>query len=99
MSAISPIYDDSKKPWESSMDYGARKGGHAIREFLGPTYAHGEQLAKIFMSQIDGDLDRRNMYLSKEIPFLGKNKNWKDYNLGRGDINIDEALKKTVPFL
>ena len=99
LSAISPIYDDSKKPWESSMDYGARKGGHAIREFLGPTYAHGEQLAKIFMSQIDGDLDRRNMYLSKEIPFLGKNKNWKDYNLGRGDINIDEALKKTVPFL
>jgi len=99
LSAVSPIYDDSRKPWESTFDYGARKSGHALKEFLGPTYAHGEQLAKIFMSQLDGDLNRRNMYLSKEIPFLGKNKYWKDYNLGRGDININEALKRSVPLL
>ena len=99
LSALSPIYDDSKKPWESAVDYGFRKTGHALEEFAGPTYAHGEQIAKMFLSYLDGDLDRRNMYLSREIPFLGKNKNWKDYNLGRGDINIDEALKRSVPFL
>ena len=99
LSALSPIYDDSKKPWESALDYGFRKTGHALEEFAGPTYAHGEQIAKMFLEHLGGDYDRRNMYLSREIPFLGKNKNWKDYNLGRGDINLDEALKRSVPFL
>ena len=39
------------------------------------------------------------MYLSREIPFLGKNKNWKDYNLGRGEIDLNEALKQSIPFI
>jgi hypothetical protein len=98
LSMLSPIYDDSRKPWESTLDYGLRKTGHALDEAAGPTWAHGEQLAKIFMAHISDDPDRRNMYLSKEIPFLGKNKAWKDYNLGRGDINIDEAIKRSIPF-
>ena len=42
---------------------------------------------------------KRNMYLSREIPFLGKNKNWKDYNLGRGEIDLNEALKQSIPFI
>jgi len=99
LSAISPIYDDSKKPWESMVDYGLRKTGHALEEFAGPTYAHGEQIAKMFLSHLDGDYDRRNMYLSREIPFLGKNKSWKDYNLGRGDVDINRALKGVIPFI
>jgi len=39
------------------------------------------------------------MYLSREIPFLGKNKSWKDYNLGRGDVDINRALKGVIPFI
>ena len=87
LSAISPIYDSSKKHYESGLDYGLRKTGHALEEFAGPTYAHGEQIANTILSHFKGDYDKRNMYLSREIPFLGKNKNWKDYNLGRGEID------------
>ena len=99
LSAISPIYDDSKKPWETRADYGLRKTGHALEEFAGPTYAHAQQIAISFLSHLDGNYDRRNMYLSREIPFLGKSKTWKDYNLGRGDINLNEALKGSIPFV
>ena len=99
LSAISPIYDSSKKHYESGLDYGLRKTGHALEEFAGPTYAHGEQIANTILSHFKGDYDKRNMYLSREIPFLGKNKNWKDYNLGRGEIDLNEALKQSIPFI
>ena len=98
LSAISPIYDSSKKPWESKVDFGLRRAGHTLSDLAGPTYAHGEQIAKMFLSWLDNDLDKRNIYLSREMPFLGKSKIWKDYNLGRGNINIDEAIKRSIPF-
>ena len=28
-----------------------------------------------------------------------KNKSWKDYNLGRGDVDINRALKGVIPFI
>ena len=71
---------------------------HTLSDLAGPTYAHGEQIAKMFLSWLDNDLDKRNIYLSREMPFLGKSKIWKDYNLGRGNINIDEAIKRSIPF-
>ncbi len=96
--AISPIYDDSKKPWESTPSFVMGRAGHAIEELLGPTYAHGEQIAKMFLAHLEGDLDRRNMYLNREIPFLGKNKDFKEWNLGRGDVDLETALNRTLPF-
>ena len=50
------------------------------------------------MAHLDGDKDRRNMYLSREIPFLGKNKDFKEWNLGRGDVDLESVLKRTLPF-
>ena len=98
LGAISPIYDASKKHWETTPEWLLGRAGHTIEELLGPTYAHGEQIAKMFLNHLEGDKDRRNMYLSREIPFLGKNKDFKEWNLGRGDINLESALKRTLPF-
>jgi len=99
LSAISPIYDMSKTWNESRMDNILRRAGHAITEGLGPTYAHGEQLSKIFLNQLEGNKKMRNFYLSKEIPFLGKLKDFKDYNLGVNDSGMDlnETLKNSIP--
>ena len=98
LGAISPIYEASKKHWETTPEWLRGRAGHTIEELLGPTYAHGEQIAKMFLNHLEGDKDRRNMYLSREIPFLGKNKDFKEWNLGRGDINLESALKRTLPF-
>jgi len=98
LAAISPIYDDKKKPYESTPSFVMGRSGHAIAELLGPTYAHGEQIAKMFLAHLEGDLDRRNIYLNREIPFLGKNKDFKEWNLGRGSIDLESALRKTLPF-
>jgi hypothetical protein len=98
LGAISPIYDASKKPWESTPEWLLGRGGHTIEELLGPTYAHGEQIAKMLISHLEGDKDRRNMYLSREIPFLGKNEEYKRWNLGRGDIDLKTALQRSLPF-
>jgi len=98
LGAVSPIYDDKKKPWESTPSFVMGRGGHALAELLGPTYAHGEQIAKMFLSHLEGDLDRRNIYLNREIPFLGKNKDFKQWNLGRGEIDLESALRRTLPF-
>jgi len=98
LGAISPIYDSSKKPWESRGEWLLGRSGEVLKELAGPTYAHGEQIATTFMAHLDGDKDRRNMYLSREIPFLGKNKDFKEWNLGRGDVDLESVLKRTLPF-
>jgi len=99
LAAVSPLYDMSKTWNESRMDNLLRRAGHGISDLAGPTYAHGEQLAKIFFNQLEGNKKMRNFYLSKEIPFLGKLKEFKDYNLGENDYGIDlnDAIRNSVP--
>ena len=98
LSAISPIYDVGKKPWESRVDNMLKRGSKALEDLAGPTYAHGEQILKMFYAHLDGDLNKRNMYLTREIPFFGKSQSFKDYNLGRGSVDLETAWKRATPF-
>ena len=52
----------------------------------------------MFYAHLDGDLNKRNMYLSREIPFFGKSQSFKDYNLGRGSVDLETAWKRATPF-
>jgi hypothetical protein len=99
LTMISPIYDMSKKWSESRMDNILRRTGHAVTDALGPTYAHGEQIGRIMFNAFEGDDQRRNFYLSKEIPFLGKLAAFKEYNLGENDtgMTFNDALRKSTP--
>jgi len=99
LSAVSPIYDMNKKWSETRMDNIIRRGVHGVTDLLGPTWAHGEQLGKIILNAFEGNKERRNFYLSKEIPFLGKLSSFKEYNLGANDrgIDLNDALKNSIP--
>jgi len=99
LSAISPLYDMSKTWNESRMDNILRRAGHGITDLLGPTWAHGEQISKIFFNHLEGNEQMSKFYLSKEIPFWGKLKAAKDYNLGANDkgITLEDALRNSTP--
>jgi len=98
LSAISPIYDVSKKPWESRTENLLKRGSKALEDLAGPTYAHGEQILKMITAHLEGDLNLRNIYLTREIPFFGKAEAFKDYNLGRGSVDLETAWKRATPF-
>ncbi len=99
LSAVSPLYSMDKKWNESRMDNLIRRGVHGGTDLLGPTWAHGEQLTKIILNGLKGDKSRRNFYLTKEIPFLGKLSSFKEYNLGVNDkgITLGDALQSSTP--
>jgi len=99
LAAVSPLYDMSKQWHESRMDNILKRTGHGITDLMGPTWAHGEQLSKIMLNALEGDESRWKFYASKEIPFLGKMSDWKEYNLGANDkgIDLEQALKNSVP--
>ncbi|MDG1900371.1 MAG: hypothetical protein P8I48_01930, partial [Candidatus Marinimicrobia bacterium] len=99
LSAISPLYDMSKTWNESRMDNILKRAGHGITDLLGPTWAHGEQISKIFFNHLEGNEQMSKFYLSKEIPFWGKLKAAKDYNLGTNDkgITLEDALRNSTP--
>ena len=99
LAAVSPLYDMSKTWNESRMDNILRRTGHGITDLLGPTWAHGEQLGKIFFNYLEGNEQMTKFYLSKELPFWGKLKAAKDYNLGSNDkgITLEDALRNSTP--
>jgi hypothetical protein len=101
LAAVSPLYDMSKQWHESRTDNILRRTGHGIEDLMGPTWAHGEQLLKIMLNALEGNEDRWKFYASKEIPFLGKMSDWKEYNLGanKKGIDLEQALRNSVPSL
>jgi len=99
LAAVSPLYDMSKRWNESRMDNILKRTGHGIEDLLGPTWAHGEQLSKIFFNYLSGNEEMAKLYLSKEIPFWGKLRAAKEYNLGsnRKGIELKDALRNSMP--
>jgi len=99
LSLFSPLYDMDKKWNESRMDNILRRATQGGTDLLGPSWAHGEQLTKIILNGLKGDTSRRNFYLTKEIPFLGKLSSFKEYNLGVNDsgITLSDALNNSTP--
>ena len=89
----------SKQWHESRMDNLLRRTGHGITDLMGPTWAHGAQLGKVMVNALQGNEARWKFYASKEIPFLGKMSDWKEYNLGANTkgIDLERALKSSVP--
>jgi hypothetical protein len=79
LSMISPLYDTTKQPWESYPEHIAGRVGDAGEDLLGPTWKHGKNLSKLVMSQIEGNDELRNIYLTKEIPIAGTNYSFKEW--------------------
>lgn len=76
---ISPLYDTTKKPWESYPEYLTDRVGEAGEDLLGPTWKHGLNLYKIVMAQLEGNDELRNIYLTKEVPIAGTSHYFKEW--------------------